>query len=54
MVSPHPPAPTNLAKLLTDAPGVGALDHPREILGQIRPFAFDHRPTITEELNHAA
>ena len=46
---------TTLAELLADAQAWAHTITPAEVLGQIgSPFALDHRPVITEELNHAA
>jgi transposase len=46
---------TNLAELLADAEQWARTILPAEVLSQIgSPFAFDHRPAITEELDHAA
>ena len=46
---------TTLAELLADAQAWARSATPAEVLGQIgSPFALDHRPTIAEELNHAA
>jgi hypothetical protein len=46
---------TTLAELLADAQAWARSIAPTEVLSQIgSPFALDHRPTIAEELNHAA
>jgi transposase len=46
---------TTLAELLADAQAWARSATPTEVLSQIgSPFALDHRPTIAEELNHAA
>jgi hypothetical protein len=46
---------TTLAELLADAQAWAHTITPAAVLGQIgSPFALDHRPAITEELNHAA
>jgi DDE superfamily endonuclease len=45
----------SLAELLADAQAWAHTITPAEVLSQIgSPFALDHRPAITEELNHAA
>jgi hypothetical protein len=44
-----------LAELLADAERWAATISPAKVLSQIgSPFALDHRPAITEELDHAA
>lgn len=46
---------TTLTELLTDVQRWAHTIPPGEILSQIgSPFALDHRPAITKELNHAA
>jgi hypothetical protein len=46
---------TILAELLADAQAWAHTITPAKVLSQIgSPFALDHRPAITEELNHAA